>query len=561
MHNLNEPDHAIFFACLSSGLILLLSGIWVYIRQIGMLRTKEPLLYRRVRKSFFLLIGLIASFVAGYSIVLMGETFHYRFDFNSIFGPILCLGSIFVFATAYLTVRVFGNLLKSREALKRMAYRDYMTGLPNRRMLTEQIQSAMDCCKEDPSRRYSVVFLDMLNFKRVNDSFGHYTGDNVLVDISSRLSEAAGRNSVVCRIGGDDFVILLRDIDSCRSLARLTEIREKLSRPYEIGGVEFKLDVSYGMYIHRGNDEELGPDEIINRANIAMRRSKQRGKNILSVFTRSMYASSLDIIQFESDFNAALQHDQFEVVYQPQYDIQGGIFLIGFEALVRWHHPERGLVSPAEFIPMAEETGLIVRLDRHVMEKACSMWSACMSVSGVCRGLHLSVNMSAKNITEPALVKYVSETIERNGIPPGSLYIELTESAFVADPGLAAAKLRSLLALGVHCSIDDFGTGYSSLAYLSTFPARSLKIDKSFIDGLESGGDGKQLVDSIISLAHGLGMKAVAEGVETGNQLAILRELGCDTVQGFYLGRPMPGNEAEKLVLCSDSENVSGQEE
>ncbi|TIH19208.1 bifunctional diguanylate cyclase/phosphodiesterase [Marinifilum sp. JC120] len=546
MHFLKEPDSAVFCASILSGLLILLGGATLYIKQVIELQKNEPALFKQTRKSFTILISLIISFIISYSAILISNTLHYQIDFNSIFGPILFLGSLFVLATAYLTLTIFKRLLKSRRILRKQAYHDYLTKLPNRRMLTEQL--AITIAQSQKTKQlFSVFFLDLLNFKKVNDSFGHYFGDKILTQVSKRLLLSAGKNALVSRIGGDDFIILVRGLKPNESIKRLQAIRQELLKPFQIDDLSFSLDASFGVYTSTQKDK-IGPDEIINRSNIAMRRSKTRGKNVLTVYTEALASPTYDIIQFESNFKTALAEDQFTLVYQPQFNIQGGITLSGFEVLVRWHHPVRGMISPAEFIPQAEETGLIMDLDCLVLNKACAMWADCLNDFGGCKGLHISVNLSAKHITEPAMLKHTEETINKFAIPAETLCLELTESAFIENPELAAARLRALNEIGVHCAIDDFGTGYSSLAYLSNFPAQSLKIDLSFIQRIEDGPENIKLVESIINLAHGLKMAAVAEGVETEYQLKTLQELGCDIVQGFYLGKPLPEQEARELL-------------
>lgn len=546
MHFIKNPDSAIFCASILSGLIILLGGATLYIRQLHKLRKYDPVLYRATRKSFRTLIGLIVSFIIGYSAVIVSFALHYDFDFNAIFGPILFLGSLFVLATAYLTTTMFGRQLKSRRILRTQAYHDYMTKLPNRRMFTEELARTIASSKKT-DELFSVIFLDLLNFKKVNDSFGHYFGDKILIKVAKRLLSSSGEDALVSRIGGDDFTILFRGLTPHQCIRKLEDIRRELLQPFKIDDISFSLDASYGVYTSI-RKEDLGPREIINRANIAMRRSKARGKNVLTIYTKAMANPTYDIIQFESNFKTAIRQDQFQLVYQPQYSIQNGISLTGFEVLVRWHHPEKGMISPAEFIPQAEETGLIVELDRLVLRKACLMWGNCLKKFGNCKGRHLSVNFSAKHITEPAMLKVTAETIREFDIPAETIQIELTESAFIGNPELAALKLQALNDLGVHCAIDDFGTGYSSLAYLSNFPSQSLKIDMSFVQGIEADPSKSKLVESIIKLTHGLNMIAIAEGVETEEQLQILIKLGCDVVQGYYLGKPLPEHEARELM-------------
>jgi len=549
MHFLKNPDSAIFCASILSGLMILLGGATLYIRQFHKLCKNDPVLYRATRKSFTVLIGLIISFIAGYSAIIIGNALHHNIDFNAIFGPILFLGSLFVLATAYLTTTMFDRQLKSRRILRNQAYHDYMTKLPNRRMFTEELAKTIAKSKKT-DEIFSVVFLDLLNFKKVNDSFGHYFGDKILIKVAKRLISSCGNNALVSRIGGDDFTILFRGLNPNQCIRKLEDIRRELLQPFKIDDISFSLDASYGVYtsIHK---EDIGPSEIINMANIAMRRSKARGKNVLTIYTKAMANPTYDIIQFESNFKTAIKQDQFQLVYQPQFSIQNDITLSGFEVLVRWHHPERGMISPAEFIPQAEETGLIVELDRLVLRKACIMWGNCLEKFGNCRGRHISVNFSAKHITEPAMLKMTEETINEFAIPAETLQIELTESAFIGNPELAALKLKALNDLGVHCAIDDFGTGYSSLAYLSNFPSQSLKIDMSFVQGIEADTSKRKLVESIIKLTHSLNMIAIAEGVETEEQLQILIKLGCDVVQGYYLGKPLSEQEARNLIARS----------
>lgn len=284
MHFLNDPDSAAFCASVTTGLLILLAGAVLYIKQLVELRNKEPVLFRQTRKSFTILISLIVSFIAGYSAIIISSVLHYQIDFNSIFGPILFLGSLFVLATAYLTLTIFRRLLKSRRVLRKQAYHDFLTKLPNRRMFTEQLAKTIVESKKE-NKLFSVFFLDLLNFKKVNDSFGHYFGDKILSLVSQRLLSSSGEDAVVCRIGGDDFILLVHDLNPYESIKRLKTIRQALLEPFKIDDISFCLDASYGVYtsVHK---DKIGPDEIINRANIAMRRSKLRGKNVLTIYTK-----------------------------------------------------------------------------------------------------------------------------------------------------------------------------------------------------------------------------------------------------------------------------------
>lgn len=546
MHFIKDSSTTLFVSCIFAGLLILISGVSCYLHVFLKLRKNEPALFRQTKDSFTILISLILSFVLGYSAVIISMIFHYEFDFNAIFGPILFLGSLFVVSTAYLNIRMFNKLLKSREILKNQAFQDFTTKLPNRRFLTDKIKRAQLQKKQNPDFEFNVVFIDILNFKRVNDSFGHYTGDKILTQAANRLLKFTSKYNTPSRIGGDDFVLLLEKSSPSDGVKCLKKLRHSLQQTYDIDGVKFNLDISYGMYI--ATNENISPSDIIGRANTAMRRSKQRGKNRFSVYTESLKHSDYDALLFENDFKRALKDAEFELVFQPQYNLDQNLTLAGFEALVRWRHPEKGSISPGDFIPIAEETGLIIELDRYVLDKACRIWADCLSESNKCSDIHISVNISAVHMAESSLVRFVDETVSKYDIPPETLVLELTESAFIIEPTLAAAKLHALNDLGVTCAIDDFGTGYSSLAYLSTFPTQSIKIDKSFIAEINSDRNARKLVESVINLAHGLKMKAVAEGVETEEQLDVLRTLGCDMVQGFFLTKPLPLGSTRSMI-------------
>lgn len=546
MHNLDFSRDTLFWGFIAAGLLTLLSGAACYLHVFLKLKKNEHTLFKQTGRSFTLLLSLIFSFVAGYSAVLASIAFHHQIDFNFLFGPMLFLGSIFVLGTAYFTMTMFTKLLRSREILKKQAQYDFLTKLPNRRLLVKKITQSLKRKRENKNYEFNVVFIDILNFKRVNDSFGHYTGDKILIQISNRLLETVETSDTVGRLGGDDFIILFENSTPVMGVKKLKKIRKVLQQPYKIDGIKFKLGISYGMC--SANNENINPEELINRANIAMRRSKQRGKNRFSIYVESMSSNAYNLLQFENDFRRGLRKEEFVLVFQPQYRITTEISLAGFEALVRWKHPERGWITPGEFIPMAEETGLIVELDRYVLDKSCRTWSKFLSESQQCSGLHISVNLSAMHVAESTLVKYISSTIKRHELPADTLILELTESAFILNPDVAATKLNALQSLGVRTAIDDFGTGYSSLAYLKNFPAQCLKIDKSFIDGIESDTRSKKIVHSIINLAHSMGMDTVAEGVENKLQLQILKELDCDMVQGFYLAKPISRDKARQLI-------------
>ncbi len=546
MHALKETSNIILFVEIALGLLILIASAACYRALIRHIRRNEEELYRFTKTTFTILISFICAFMVSYSLVLFSVIFDQHFNFNSLFGPILFFGSVYVLATAYFNIGLFKKLLASNVELKKQALHDYMTGLPNRRFLIRKINQALAKKRKDPKNCFAIAFIDILNFKRVNDSFGHIVGDEVLIQTSKRIASAVRKFDTVGRLGGDDFVILIENVTPRETIWFMKRIREKLIQPYSIEGIEFKLDVSYGICTDKhekqsGNDQ---PADLINKANMAMRCSKKHGKNHFSVFVESMFNKAQDVLKFENDFKHGLLNNEFHLVFQPQYKLHPELSVSGFEALVRWNHPERGLISPAEFIPIAEETGLILKLDRYVLDNACRIWSEWLRKNPLCSEQHISVNISASHVTDSSFVRLVKATTTRYGLPGDSLVIELTESAIVADPNSASQKLNALQDLNIKCAIDDFGTGYSSLAYLTRFPTDILKIDRSFIDGIESSTSAKQIVKSVIDLAHGMNMIAIAEGVELYSQLKILEELKCDIVQGFFLARPLSEEDA-----------------
>lgn len=546
MHVLTDFSGSVFFGAISTGLVVLGLSAARYIRLMNRIRDSDRDLYKQTHRSFSVLILFILFFAIGYAAVIVFFALHIPFDLNALFGPILFFGAFFVLATAYFNIRLFKRIFHSNMELKKQAVHDYMTGLPNRRLIAEKISTAIEEKQRNPKASFAVVMIDILAFKRVNDSFGHYVGDDILVQVSRRLDRNIRKNDWVGRIGGDDFILLLNSVSPREAIKQMNRIREKLLEPYSVDGVRFNLHSGYGICL--SGDEDLNPDMLINNANTAMRHSKARGKSKLSVFTNRMQDNARFILQFESDFRRAISNGEFELYFQPQYALRPAPVLTGFEVLVRWNHPEQGMVSPGEFIPVAEETGLILELDRYVLDRACSVWAAWRKKCPACPSLSLSVNLSANHMAEPSLVKLVENTLQRHALPPDCLILELTESAMVTEPEICSLKLEAIRSLGVRVAIDDFGTGYSSLSYLTRFPTYCIKIDRSFINGIESDGSSRQVVRSVVHLVHSLNMVALAEGVELEEQLEVLKELGCDQVQGFYLSRPVKADEALKMM-------------
>src|SRR5690606_29114560 len=382
-------------------------------------------------------------------------------------------------------------------------------------------------------------------FKPINDSLGHAAGDRMLRDVAVRLESCVDEADTVARMGGDEFTLLLqpeggRDEALSRAMHVAERILESLSEPFVLSGREFFVTASIGIALSPQDGEDMS--QLMKNADTAMYHAKERGKNNFQFYQAEMNASALERLELESDLRHALEERQFLLHYQPQY-LADGMTLTGIEALLRWWHPSRGLVSPADFVPALEELGLVVEVGDWVLDEACRQmaeWQA----AGL-RVPRVSVNLSARQFSDGRLGQRIAAILQARGIEPSSLELELTESILMRDIGDAMEMLDSLKRLGLSIAIDDFGTGYSSLNYLKQLPIDVLKIDRCFVDGLPQAEQDGQITRAIIAMSHSLSLSVIAEGVETQEQLDFLREHGCDEVQGFFLARPMP---AEQLV-------------
>ncbi len=431
------------------------------------------------------------------------------------------------------------------EQLVREALHDKLTGLPNRALLVDRLAQALASVQRH-RRTLGVLFIDIDRFKVINDSLGHEAGDEVLVEVARRLSALVGPGHTVARFGGDEFVVLCEDLDDPAEAARVADrIQAELSRPVPVRGSELFVTVSTGIALSSGDDDVAS--SMLRDADAAMYQAKQDGRARSAVFADAMRAQAMGRLDTEVELRRALADDQLRVHYQPLRDVQTGA-LVGLEALVRWQHPVRGLVAPMEFIPIAEETGLIVPLGEWVLEAACvqlATWHRDFPEHG---RLSVAVNLSGSQIVQADFVERVARILERTGVSRSALELEITESVLMRDAEKAMAVLHSLKALGVHLSVDDFGTGYSSLSYLRRFPVDALKIDRSFVDGLGQEAEDSAIVQAIQALAVSLGMTTVAEGVETAMQLDVLRHLGCRRAQGFWFSEAAPADQITALL-------------
>ena len=427
--------------------------------------------------------------------------------------------------------------------LQYQATHDRLTGLPNRFLLTDRLGAELAHVRRHGGHA-AVMFLDLDNFKRVNDSLGHAAGDVLLQQVAARLQGCLRPTDTVARHGGDEFTVAIGDLSRVEDvLAVLRKIRAAFERPLYAGSQEVFATFSIGiaLFPHDG----AGVEDLLRNADTAMYRAKAGGRNQYRFYAPDMNARGHELLALEVDLRRALELEQFQLFYQPQVDLRTGT-LVALEALIRWRHPERGLVSPAEFLPLLEDTGLILPVGEWVFRRACAdarVW--CQSAP---HPLRVSVNVSALQFTDPRLPTTVRRILAEERMPAGSLEIEITENLMMRDPVLAGETLRALQALGVSVAIDDFGIGYSSLSYLKNFPLDVLKIDRTFIRDLGADAGDATIVEASISLGHKLGLAVVAEGVETQAQLDFLRASGCDRAQGYWLGRPQPVEEIARLL-------------
>jgi diguanylate cyclase (GGDEF)-like protein/PAS domain S-box-containing protein len=432
------------------------------------------------------------------------------------------------------------------DQLERQGLYDALTNLPNRALFVNRIEHLFRRAERQPgiSLPFAVLYFDVDRFKGINDSFGHHAGDDLLREIARRLERSLRPGDTLARLGGDDFAILLEDLRNGTDAIHVAErIQQDLAAPFSVEGSDVYCSASIGITL--GPAAYTQPQEMLRDANTAMYRAKAKGRSAHLIFDSDMHMRAVSQLRIETDLRRALERHEFIVHYQPIVDL-GARKLSGFEALIRWKHPQRGLVPPGEFIPVAEETGLIQPMGLWVMQESCRQIRAWQDRGGT--PMRISVNLSGHQLAEPHLVEHVRQTLQTAGIDPRLLAVEVTESALVRDMAAAAAVLAELRALKVHVSVDDFGTGYSSLSYLQNLPVDTLKIDRSFVKTMDQEGGRLEIVRAIITLAHSLGMSVVAEGVETRGQLDALTALKCNGAQGFFFAKPLPPEEAERLL-------------
>lgn len=430
---------------------------------------------------------------------------------------------------------------QSEETIHHLAYHDALTDLPNRRMYVQQLSKEMMQAKRFQSS-LAVLFLDLDRFKDVNDSFGHDVGDMLLIEASKRLQACLKPGDVVARLGGDEFTIMQNQLlDRNEATALAEQIMYQLQRPFELDGHVFNVSCSIGIALYPQDGDN--PEDLLKRADTALYTVKSRGKNGYDFFDPSMEAKSLERILMENEMRKAIEQEQFQIYYQPKIDIATSA-MTGMEALVRWVHPELGIIPPNRFIPIAEETGMILALGEWILKQACKQNKNWHDQGYT---LKVSVNLSARQIYQKDLVEMIKDILQETKLSPHWLELEITESIFVKMEE-ATAVLQQIRDIGIQISIDDFGTGYSSFSYIKSLPVDTIKIDASFIRDIHHNQESQAIVKAIVTIAQSLNMNVIAEGIELHDQVAALKENGCDHGQGYLFSKPLPTDDFDQLL-------------
>ncbi|MGG6297526.1 putative bifunctional diguanylate cyclase/phosphodiesterase [Leptolyngbya sp. AN02str] len=431
------------------------------------------------------------------------------------------------------------------EQLLHDAFHDALTGLPNRSLLMDRLQHAVEMTRRNESFLYAVMFLDIDRFKVINDSLGHMVGDRLLITVAKRLATCLRPGDTVARLGGDEFVILLENLRDIHSATLIAErIRHDLAEPINLMGHEVFVSTSIGIAL--GSSEYALPEDLLRDADTAMYRAKSQGRDRYEVFHMGMHRRAVTLLRLGNDLRRAVEREELHLHYQPIVSLRDQS-LVGFEALVRWRHPEYGNIPPSEFIPIAEDTGLIIPISQWIMQEACHQMYLWQNRYSQAKQFTIHVNLSSKHFAAE-LIRDVDTVLASTNLQHRQLKLEITESVLMENAETAISILRQLKGLGVQLAIDDFGTGYSSLSYLHRFPIDTLKIDRSFVNKLDSDPEQLAIVRNIMTLAWNLGIDVVAEGVESNKQLLQLKSLQCEYAQGFYFSQPMDAGQAEQLI-------------
>ncbi|HEY6922890.1 MAG TPA: EAL domain-containing protein [Steroidobacteraceae bacterium] len=493
--------------------------------------------------------GMAASHFSADSFPVAASTIDPRWLALAIAVPVisvLSITTILLVYDAHLEFRTRKHneqLEKANAQLEHAATHDSLTGLPNRVLLADRLGQAT-AQSERYSRGFAVLVVDLDRFKSINDSLGHLAGDDMLKEAALRLSKLLRKADTLARLGGDEFVLVLNEIAGPRDAESVaSKVLASLAEPFVLSGLDVQISASIGISVFP--EDGVDAETLLQHADAAMYHAKKNGRSSFQFFAPVMNVFARERLELESGLRRALSQGEFELHYQPKVDVSSGR-IDSAEALIRWRHPKRGLTAPSGFIPIAEETGLIVPIGEWVLHEACRQARA-WHLSGM-KPLRIAVNLSAQQFKQKSLITTVREALAAADLDPAYLELELTESAVMQDAESSIQVLRQLSGLGVRISVDDFGTGYSSLSYLRRLPLDKLKIDRSFIREVAASRDDAEIVRAIVSLAHSLHLKVIAEGVETDEQLTFLRGLGCDQYQGFHCSPPVPADEFEKMM-------------
>ncbi len=453
---------------------------------------------------------------------------------------------------------------RTEDRILRMAYYDTLTNLPNRSLFHDRLSKAL-AHAERYSGNLALLFIDLDNFKRINDTLEHRIGDLLLMEVAERLHDyvrsadtvarqnTAALTNTVARLGGDEFTILLTEINTLQDAAKVSQrILHLLTQPFSLDGHEVFVTASVGIAIFPYDGEDM--NMLIKNADTAMYHAKELGKNNFQFYKHSMNASALERLTLENSLRKALERDEFILHYQPRIDITTGT-IVGTEALIRWNHKEKGLIPPGQFIPLAEETGLIIPIGEWVLEEACRQNKMWQNSGFMCTPVIVSLNLSGHQFVQKDLMKIIEKVLDDSGMDPSYLELEITESVIMKNADSTTTMLNKLKDMGIRISMDDFGTGYSSFSYLKRFPLDNVKIDRSFIRDVTESNENAAIVKAIIVMAHALNLRVVAEGVETRQQLDLLIEFGCDELQGFLFSKPLAAEDLAQYITERGKKN------